>query len=159
MPTPLKARTAGLLLERFSCRIRTSICGASHSRKTSIRRRWLDGLPAELRPCETALRFARIANRLAELWATPPLCLQYLDELCFDRRGGRQGFPLGVAAELLALKAYLEPELERCEMAWAFEREEKYDPASLASIEEDLGTILSQPLPQEALPDSLDDSE
>jgi hypothetical protein len=120
---------------------------------------WLDGLPSELRPCETALRFARIANRLAELWATPPLCLQYLDELCFDRRGGRQGFPPGVAAELLALKAHLEPELDRCEMAWAFEREEKYDPASLASIEADLQAILSQPLPQEALPNLLDDFE
>lgn len=106
-----------------------------------------------------AAGFARIINRLAALWPEPSQCLQYLDELCFDRRGGRQGFPLEVAAELLALKNHLEPHTPPV-TAWAFEREEKYDPALLVSIEADLEALLRKPsLPQGALPNLLEDSE
>ena len=49
-------------------------------------------------------RFARIVNRIAELWLTPQLD-RYFEELLMDRRGGRQGFPADVMTDLMALYA------------------------------------------------------
>ncbi len=47
-------------------------------------------------------RYARIANRIAELWLTPQLD-RYFDELLVDKRGGRQGFAADVMADLMGL--------------------------------------------------------
>ena len=53
---------------------------------------------------ESALesRYSRIAKTLTELWGKPD-CEPYLLSLVFDERGGRQGFPMDVADELLLL--------------------------------------------------------
>lgn len=47
-------------------------------------------------------RFARIVNRIAELWVTPQL-EHYFNDLLVDRRGGRQGFPPDIMSELMTL--------------------------------------------------------
>jgi len=50
------------------------------------------------------LRYARVLNRIAELWLSPQLD-HYFEELLVDRRGGRQGFPAEIMSELMALYA------------------------------------------------------
>lgn len=47
-------------------------------------------------------RFARIVNRITELWITPQL-EHYFNELLVDQRGGRQGFPPDIMQELMTL--------------------------------------------------------
>src|SRR5438067_1940071 len=48
---------------------------------------WMARLPPEVRPTELALAYARIANRLCELWANADECDRYFDDLTVDRRG------------------------------------------------------------------------
>jgi hypothetical protein len=67
---------------------------------------WLVTLPEHARPATLALRYPRIANRLCSLWRLVSRCEDYLDDLMFDRRGGRQGFPREVARDVAALHAY-----------------------------------------------------
>jgi hypothetical protein len=67
---------------------------------------WLAQIRKEARPQALARQYPRIANRFAELWASPAQCERYLDELLLDQRGGRQGFPPEVASEIVTLKAY-----------------------------------------------------
>ena len=62
--------------------------------------RWLDRLPEDMRPIELSRGFPRIVNRLAALWHDEGLTEHMLTELLVDTRGGRQGFPAAVAAEL-----------------------------------------------------------
>lgn len=64
---------------------------------------WMAELPDAVRPRQLALRYARLANRIAELWQDPARCGRLLDELMTDRRGGRKGFPLAIASELATL--------------------------------------------------------
>jgi hypothetical protein len=64
---------------------------------------WMAALPQAVRPRQLALRYARLANRLAELWDDPIKCGRLLDDLMTDRRGGRKGFPLAIASELATL--------------------------------------------------------
>jgi hypothetical protein len=64
---------------------------------------WIAELPESIRPRQLALRYARLANRLAELWEDPAKCEKLLDDLMTDRRGGRKGFPLAIASELATL--------------------------------------------------------
>ncbi len=68
--------------------------------------KWLATLPKETRPTALAVKFPRIANRLAEVWKRPLQCERYLDDLMIDRRGGRQGFPSDVAADIAKLKVH-----------------------------------------------------
>lgn len=68
--------------------------------------KWLAALPREVRPNSLAKQFPRIANRLAEIWKRPLQCERYIDDLMIDLRGGRQGFPPSVAAEIAALKVH-----------------------------------------------------
>lgn len=68
--------------------------------------KWLATLPKEARPNALALKFPRIANRLAEIWKRPLQCERYMDDLITDGRGDRQGFPTDVVADLAALKKY-----------------------------------------------------
>lgn len=68
--------------------------------------KWLATLPKEARPNALAIKFPRIANRLADIWKRPLHCERYLDDLMIDRRGGRQGFPSDVAADIARLKAH-----------------------------------------------------
>ena len=64
---------------------------------------WMAELPDAIRPRQLALRYARLANRIAELWSDPVKCERLLDDLMTDRRGGRKGFPLAIASELATL--------------------------------------------------------
>ena len=52
--------------------------------------------------CPLEALFPRIAQELVSRWPTPKLEL-YLDNLIYDPRGGRQGFPLDVMSDLLFL--------------------------------------------------------
>lgn len=51
-------------------------------------------------PNSLAKDYPHVLNRLMQLWDTPGFD-PYLHDLTVDKRGGRQGFPLGVVAELL----------------------------------------------------------
>jgi len=64
-------------------------------------------LPQPIRLKEL-LNYPHVVNRLAELWGFPIQMRAYLEELLLDSRGTRHGFPLGVIAELTALRSYYE---------------------------------------------------
>ncbi len=82
---------------------------------------WLDLLPAHTQPLALCGRYPRIANRLAVCWADPVLTDLVLDDLLIDRRGGRQGFPAPVLADLLALRELHErrPRVHAAEDPWS----------------------------------------
>ncbi len=67
-------------------------------------RTWLASLPVATWPGELARQFPRIVNQLALAWPDRVLCDRTFDRLLVDDRGGRQGFPPAVQAELLALR-------------------------------------------------------
>jgi hypothetical protein len=67
---------------------------------------WIDELPAEVQPLDLALKYARIANRICELWDDDIRCASYLSDLMIIRRATRQGFPPDVAMEIGALNVY-----------------------------------------------------
>jgi hypothetical protein len=69
---------------------------------------WLKTLPPSLRPLELCRTYPRVANRIALCWNELPLIEAVFNELLVDRRGGRIGFPVPVAAELLRLHALCE---------------------------------------------------
>lgn len=66
--------------------------------------KWKSNLDEKQRPEMLAGQFPRIANKLAMLWPDPVATLAYLDELMFDKRGNRQGFPIAISLELATLK-------------------------------------------------------
>lgn len=70
--------------------------------------KWLASLPSDVRPTVLPIQFVRIANALARIWSDHRRCLEYLEDLLIDRRGGRQGFPFEVALEIAGLKDYYE---------------------------------------------------
>jgi hypothetical protein len=65
---------------------------------------WILKLPAHLQPRHLQVKYPRIANRLATLWAEPERCEPYFEDLLTDKRGGRKGFPLAVAQEIASLR-------------------------------------------------------
>jgi len=67
---------------------------------------WMSEMPESVQPRQLALRYARLANRLCNVWTDPQKCERLLDDLMMDRRGGRKGFPLQVANELATLRDY-----------------------------------------------------
>lgn len=75
--------------------------------------RWVLSLPGEARPLLLCRRYPRIGNQLAALSANPAALLAFLVELLIDKRGGRQGFPDGIALELSRLHEYLVRQLPR----------------------------------------------
>jgi hypothetical protein len=70
--------------------------------------KWLAGLPADVRPTSLPAQYVRIANTLARLWPDHRRCLECLEGLLIDHRGGRQGFAFDVALEIAGLKDYYE---------------------------------------------------
>jgi len=68
--------------------------------------KWLATLPKGVRPMETARQYARIVNRICDLWAHCEFTRLYLQSLLIDRRGGRTGFPVAIKQELVALQQY-----------------------------------------------------
>ena len=77
-------------------------------------------------PADLAREFPQIANRIADLWGTEEVD-RYLGGLIVSNRESRQGFPLGVMSELLALHAlhyaYRQRDPASEHGAWAYERE------------------------------------
>jgi len=67
---------------------------------------WASGLPPQVLPKALLAKFPRIANLLAVLWDDPNSARRYLEDLLVDKRGNRQGFPVDVLRELLAMRAY-----------------------------------------------------
>jgi hypothetical protein len=67
---------------------------------------WLASLPPNLRPLALATKFPRVANRLATEWLAPSACRRDFDDLVYDKRGTRRGFPPDVYVELLALRDF-----------------------------------------------------
>ena len=67
---------------------------------------WLAELPDDERPGSLAVQYPRIANEIARRWRRVARCEEYLDELIFDRRGGRAGFPRDVGRDLTRLRDY-----------------------------------------------------
>ncbi len=81
--------------------------------------KWLAGLPPDVRPTSLPIQYVRIANMMARLWADHRRCLEYLEELLIDRRGGRQGFAFDVALEIAGLKDYYETAIHpTAQTAW-----------------------------------------
>ncbi|CAJ95389.1 hypothetical protein CMPELA_21980 [Cupriavidus necator] len=78
---------------------------------SDVAMRWLASLPAEARPVELCRRYARIGNHLAALSTNPAALRAFLVELLIDKRGGRQGFPDGIALELSRLHEYMVQQL------------------------------------------------
>ena len=67
---------------------------------------WLASLPPNVRPLSLATKFPRVANRVATQWGQPSACRGDFDDLVYDKRGSRRGFPPDVYVELLALRDY-----------------------------------------------------
>ena len=67
---------------------------------------WLASLPPNVRPLSLATKFPRVANRVATQWGEPTACRRDFDDLVYDKRGTRRGFPPDVYVELLALRDY-----------------------------------------------------
>jgi hypothetical protein len=67
---------------------------------------WLASLPPNLRPLALATKYPRVANRIANEWREPSACRGDFDDLVYDKRGTRRGFPPDVYVELLALRDY-----------------------------------------------------
>ena len=65
---------------------------------------WLASLPLQLRPLALATQFPRVANRIAQEWKEPSACRRDFEDLVYDNRGNREGFPPDVLVELLALR-------------------------------------------------------
>jgi hypothetical protein len=82
--------------------------GAPGEPLSAAARAWLRNLPGRVRPLQLCAAFPRIANRLASCWNDAALSDAVFNGLLLDDRGGRKGFPRGVAAELLRLQAYHE---------------------------------------------------
>lgn len=67
---------------------------------------WILKLPPHIQPRHLQVKYPRVANRIAALWADPTGCESYLDDLLTDKRGGRKGFPLNVAQEIASIRDY-----------------------------------------------------
>jgi len=65
-------------------------------------------LPIDAKITQLAVKYPRVANRIAENWSRPDITKPYLANLLIDDRGGREGFPPDVVAELLRLSHYYE---------------------------------------------------
>ena len=62
---------------------------------------------SHLYPKKTEEKFPRIVDKIEILWGTPGMA-RYFNELLFDERGDRAGFPAEVMGELFALHNYNE---------------------------------------------------
>jgi hypothetical protein len=81
---------------------------------------WMVALPESVRPRQLALRYARLANRLAHIWGDAVRCERLLDDLMTDRRGGRKGFSLQIASELATLRDHYYREHHGGKSPWEY---------------------------------------
>jgi len=99
----------GLSLETSAVSDGDALRGAVNVKESRLRRRtfkWLATLPAHVRPMATARQYARIANRIGDLWPHCEFTRLYFQSLLIDRRPGREGFPSVVRYELEVLQDY-----------------------------------------------------
>ena len=68
-------------------------------------------LPASLTVQHLVERYPRILNQLADDWKDPQRFRATMDSYFIDSRGGRQGFPLPVVHELMALRDFYNAEI------------------------------------------------
>ena len=54
-----------------------------------------------LKPLQLCNAYPRVVNRIAAAWSDPDLTDGIFNDLLLDRRGGRKGFPPGIAAEIV----------------------------------------------------------
>ena len=111
-------RTAGRLTEAVSAKLPAEPAPAStdaakrRQDSTSANRLlsstidWLASLPPKVRPLALATKYPRVANRIAKEWREASTCRRNFDDLVYDKRGTRRGFPPDVYVELLALRDY-----------------------------------------------------
>ncbi len=69
-------------------------------------RRWLVSMPTDVWPKHLCVRDPRAANRLASLWADPPRCNAYLDELLHGQSGEAADATRSGRAELARLASF-----------------------------------------------------
>jgi len=67
---------------------------------------WVRSLPREIRPLHVVKYFPHVANKLYLTWNSPEHFERCIRDLMLDTRGGRQGFPPDVAADLATLYEY-----------------------------------------------------
>lgn len=70
--------------------------------------KWVEQLPEDIRPRNTAAKYARIVNRLAETSSSPLKLNHLISTYLIDNRGGRKGFPPDVRDELFKLQAHVQ---------------------------------------------------
>lgn len=80
--------------------------GVDDNRLDDAAVRLLERLPAQLRLVALRGLYPRLLNRLAAAWGDPAAFEAAVDSLLIDQRGGRQGFPFEVLAELTELREY-----------------------------------------------------
>lgn len=80
--------------------------GSDDNRLDEAAIRLLEHLPAHLRLVALRGLYPRLLNRLAAAWGDAAAFDAEVDSLVIDRRGGRQGFPFEVLAELTELREY-----------------------------------------------------
>jgi hypothetical protein len=79
----------------------------------------LASMQSDALPVNLACRYPRVMNQIARLWNRPAQLDRYFDDLLIDKRGGRQGFPFAVAAELAVLKHYYQSAVyPKAECVW-----------------------------------------
>lgn len=69
---------------------------------------WLRNIPRAFHPRRFCFDYPRAANRLARSWHDPTLVDRVLNDLLFDERGGRAGFPPRIVDELKLLRRFHE---------------------------------------------------
>ena len=87
---------------------------------------WFRQLPLDVRPLSLADKYPRLVNLIVSDWNTPAAFRARIDDLQADRRGGRQGFPAEIRAELNVLRAYY----DRSHLALQDERRRRSAPLS-----------------------------
>ena len=78
------------------------------------------GEGSKLYPHQTEAKYPRVAERISILWGTVGMA-RYFNEILFDDRGDREGFPPDVMLELFALSNHHEstkPSRSALESAW-----------------------------------------
>lgn len=68
--------------------------------------KWIESLPADVRPDALASRYPRIVNLIAAQWTDHGTCPLLFEDLLRDRRGGRAGFPPDVHRDLVCLQEF-----------------------------------------------------
>jgi uncharacterized protein len=75
-------------------------------------RAYLSAAP-DLYPHELEARFPHVVQRIVEAWPSPELALALFEDLLVDKRGGRQGFPPGIAREIFRLSVAYDEQREK----------------------------------------------